>query len=48
MGGSSTGLSNTLTDTIAPVNNDDYRLLFRKVYKIGFVDNFGIGVYILV
>lgn len=46
LGGSSTSLSNSMTDVIAPVNNDEYRLFFRKVHKIGFADNSGTGVHI--
>lgn len=43
LGGSSVPLQNSLIDITAPVNTDRYRVLFRKVYKVGFASYNGSG-----
>jgi len=44
LGNGSQGLTNTLTDMMAPVNLDRYRLWKRKVLKVGFASYGGTGV----
>lgn len=36
LGGSSRGLTNDLVDVYAPINNDRFRLLAKKTFKVGF------------
>ena len=43
LGGSAVALTNTLMDVGAPVNTDRYRVLSRRVYKVGFSAYSGTG-----
>lgn len=43
LGGSTQALTNTLTDVTAPLNNDRYRLLTKRVFKVGYASYGGTG-----
>lgn len=43
LGSSSTGLFGELVDTWAPVNSDRWKVLTKRVFKIGYAENLGTG-----